>query len=27
LISERYYHGEIKRVMQEAQLAGLLVGK
>ena len=24
---ERYYQGEIKRVMREAQLAGLLVGK
>ena len=24
---ERYYRGEIKRVMQEAELAGLLVGK
>ena len=24
---ERYYRGEIKRVMREAQLAGLLVGK
>ena len=24
---ERYYRGEIKRVTQEAELAGLLVGK
>ena len=24
---ERYYRGEIKRVMQEAELAGLLVSK
>ena len=24
---ERYYQGEIKRVMREAELAGLLVGK
>ncbi len=24
---ERYYRGEIKRVMREAQLAGLLEGK
>ena len=24
---ERYYRGEIKRVMQEAELAGLLVDK
>ncbi len=24
---ERYYRGEIKRVMQEAELAGLLEGK
>ena len=24
---ERYYQGEIKRVMQEAELAGLLEGK
>ena len=24
---ERYYRGEIKRVMREAELAGLLVGK
>ena len=24
---ERYYQGEIKRVMQEAELVGLLVGK
>ena len=24
---ERYFRGEIKRVMQEAELAGLLVGK